>query len=122
MNFEHGSLKPENFKEDWEGQFNILPWMAYISAIPHVIYLITTLKENGLPNVALQGWSSFSGEGDNFFVIISGLLKRSHTLKNIIRDEEFCINFLPPQYLDNFRKTIHENSEETNEIAVRFHV
>lgn len=71
MNFEHGILKPNNFKEDWEGQFNVLPWMAYITSIPHVIYIITTLKEDGTPNAGLQGWSSFTGEGNNYYAIIS---------------------------------------------------
>ncbi|MBN1409475.1 MAG: flavin reductase [Spirochaetales bacterium] len=117
MNYEHGSIKPENFKEDWDGQFKILPWMAYVSAIPHVIYLITTLKADGTPNAGLQGWSSFSGEGDNFFALISGILKRSHTYGNIVRDGEFCINFLPPGYLENFKKSISENSGEINEIV-----
>ncbi len=117
MSFEHGSAKPENFKVDWEGQFSVLPWMAYISAIPHVIFMITTLKEDGTPNAALQGWSSFSGEGDNYFALISGVLKHSHTYTNIIRDEEFCINFLSPRYLENYKRSISENSEEIDEIV-----
>lgn len=116
MNYEHGSSKPENFREDWDGQFEFLPWMAYISSIPHVIYVITTLKADGTPNAGLQGWSSFSGEGNNFFALISGMLKHSHTFGNILRDKEFCINFLSPKYLENMKKTISENSLEVNEI------
>lgn len=116
MNFEHDQKKPDNFHEDWKGQFNIIPWMAYISAIPHVIYIVTTLKEDGTPNAALEGWSSFTGEGENFFVIMSGLIKTSHTYQNIKRDKEFCINFLSADYLDNFKKSISENSDDIDEI------
>lgn len=117
MIFEHGTSIPSNFKEDWDGQFNILPWMAYITSIPHVIFIVTTLKKDGTPNASLQGWSSFTGEGNNYFTIISQMLKSSHTYKNIIRDKEFCINFLPPKYLDKFRVSINENSDEINEIT-----
>lgn len=117
MDFEHGNIKPDNFKEDWDGQLNVFSWMAYISAIPHSIFLITTLKENGTPNASLQGWSSFSGEGNDYFALMSGVLKHSHTYKNILREKEFCINFLSPQYLDNYKKSISENSLEINEIT-----
>lgn len=117
MNFEHDIIKPENFMEDWEGQFDVLPWMAYITSIPHVIYVITTLKEDGIPNACLQGWSSFSGEGDNYFALISGVLKHGHTYKNILRDKEFCINFLSPKYLNNLKRTISDNSDKIDEIT-----
>ena len=116
MNFEHNQKKPESFHEDWEGQFDVLPWMAYVSAIPHAIYIVTTLKEDGIPNAALEGWSSFTGEGDNFFVIMSGIMKTSHTYRNIRRDKEFCVNFLSADYLDNFKKSISENSDDIDEI------
>ncbi|UCG00658.1 MAG: flavin reductase [Candidatus Heimdallarchaeota archaeon] len=116
MYFEYNEKKPDNFTEDWDGQYQIIPWMAYIASIPHVIYLVTTFKEDGTPNAALEGWSSFTGEGDNYFVIISGLLKSSHTYQNIKRDRIFCVNFLSSKYIDQIKKTISENEIETDEI------
>ncbi|MCD4670113.1 MAG: flavin reductase [Actinomycetia bacterium] len=116
MNFEHNEKLPEYFHEDWDGQFRVLPWMAYITAIPHAIFMVTTLKEDGTPNAALEGWSSFTGEGENFFIIMSGIIKNSHTYQNIKRDREFCVNFLSADYIDNFKKSISENKNDIDEI------
>ena len=55
--------------------------------------MVTTLKENGLANAAFQSWSSFTREGDGYYVIMSGIMKHTHTYANIKRDKEFCVNF-----------------------------
>jgi hypothetical protein len=34
MTFEHGNTRPDTVHEDWETQFDVLPWMAYLTAIP----------------------------------------------------------------------------------------
>jgi len=117
MNFEHDNNKPEYFKENWQGKWEVFSWLEFVCAIPHVQFMVTTLKENGLPNAAFQSWSSFTGEGSNFFVIMSGVMKHTHTYKNIIRDKEFCINFLNQNYLENCWKSIKEHKYENNEIT-----
>lgn len=117
MSFEHSNEKPEYFKEDWEGQDTIFSWMSYVTAIPHVIFMVTTLKENGQPNAGLQGWSLFSGEGDHYYVLMSTLMKHTHTYQNIIRTGEFCINFLSSKYADQCKKSIRLNDDSIDEIA-----
>ena len=116
MTFEHGYTRPDTIHEDWENQFKIFSWIAYLTAIPHVIFLVTTLKENGQPNAALHGWASFTGEGDNYYVIMP-VMKHTHTYRNIQRDGEFCINFLSAAYVDMCKETIRHNTIETDEIA-----
>lgn len=116
MVFEHSNTKPEILKEDWENQFKILPWLAYLTAIPHVIFLVSTIKENGVNNTALHGWASFTGEGDNYYVIMP-IMKNTHTYSNIKRGKEFCINFLSANYIDKCKQTIANNNLETDEIV-----
>jgi len=117
MNYEHNNTKPDYFKEDWEGKWKVFSWLEFVCAIPHVLYMVTTIKENGLPNAAFQSWSSFTGEGDSFFVIMSGLMKHTHTYKNIKRDQEFCVNFITEQYLKNCWRSVEEHDYNNDEIA-----
>lgn len=116
MSFEHDNDKPEYFKESWPGKWRVFSWLEFVCAIPHVLFMVTTLKENGLPNAAFQSWSSFTGEGNDYFVIMSGVMKHTHTYKNIKRDKEFCINFLSKAYLENCLRSIRKNGFDSNEI------
>lgn len=118
MKFEVGSKKPENFSESWEGQYDVFSHFEYISGIPSVMFMITTLKENGRPNACLHAWSTFSGDRDGFFAIMAGLMQHTHTYKNILRDKEFCINFLDSSYYDSCIKTIEHNNEEDDEFLI----
>lgn len=117
MNFEHNNLKPEYIREDWEGKWKVFSWLEFVCAIPHVLFMVTTIKENGLANAAFQSWSSFTGEGDNYYIIMSGVMKDTHTYQNIKRDKEFCINFLSSDYLEECRKTIKDNNIASDEIS-----
>ncbi len=116
MSFEHDNTKPECI-QGWEGQYTILPWLADVTAIPHVIFMVTTLKENGLPNASLQGWSCFTGEGDHYYVIMSSLGIGAHTYQNIKRTGEFCVNFLPAACIDQCKESIRLNQDDTDEIT-----
>ena len=51
---------PENFKETWPEQFKIFSWTEFVTAIPQAISVVTTYKENGLPN---YGWKIFEWTG-----------------------------------------------------------
>ena len=42
----------------------------------------------------------------------------SHTYENIVRDGEFCINFVSADYYSNCIATITENSNDNNEFEV----
>lgn len=117
MSFEHDNQRPELLTEDWEGQYSLFSWLAYVSAIPHLIFMVTTRKESGLPNACLQGWSCFTGEGDHYYVVMTGVMTYTHTYRNIMRTGEFCINFLPAKYIDQCKQSISVNGDDNDEIT-----
>ena len=116
MKIEIGEKRPDNFKEYWSGQYNIFSHFEYACGIPSILFAITTLKENGKPNVNFSAWSSFSGDGKGFYSVMPGMLHHTHTYKNIMRTKEFVINFINKEYFDNCIETINQNGDETNEI------
>lgn len=116
MDFEHSTATPELFQEDWPGQFTLFSWLAYVTAIPHVIFMVTTRKENGLPNACLQGWSCFSGEGEHYYVVMAEVMTHTHTYQNIQRTGQFCINFLSTNFADHCKQSIFVNDDASDEI------
>ncbi len=118
MKIEVGKERPENFKETWEGQYDIFSHLEYACGIPHTLFAVTTYKENGKPNVCFNSWSSFGGDGGGFFAVMPGFLQNSHSFKDIMRTGEFCINFLSAEYYDNLIDTITKNEYDEDEFAV----
>lgn len=49
MKIEIPNKIPDHFVENWPGKFEVFSPYEDILGIPHVVYLITTIKENGLP-------------------------------------------------------------------------
>ena len=117
MKIEIGNTKPDNFTDRWSGKFDIFSHFEMALGIPHHLFLITTVKENGKPNACFQSWSSFCGDSGGFFAI-TPLVQKTHTYHNILRTKEFCINFLSAQYYDACYETVFNNSDDTDEIAV----
>lgn len=117
MKLEVVAQKPDCFPEDWPGQYEIFHWFEHVCGIPHLLFMLSTYKENGQPNACLHSWSSFSGDGSGFYAVMPGLLQRSHTYQNILRTKEFCINFLNPDYFEMCEKTISNNDAEIDEFA-----
>ncbi|GAK50758.1 conserved protein/domain typically associated with flavoprotein oxygenases, DIM6/NTAB family [Candidatus Moduliflexus flocculans] len=117
MKIEIGRNKPENFYDRWPGEFEIFSHFEMALGIPHALFLITTLKENGQPNACFQSWSSFYGDHGGYYVL-TPLVQRTHTYQNILRTREFCVNFLSARYFDACYQTVFHNEEETDEIAV----
>lgn len=118
MRLEIENSKPDCFQEAWPGQYDIFHHYEFTSGVPSVIFLITTLKENGKPNACLHAWSTFSGDRGGFYAVLTGLMQNTHTYNNILRDREFCINFLDSSYYDNCIETINQNSDEDDELAI----
>jgi len=116
MKIEIGDTKPDNFMDRWPGEFRIFSHFEMALGIPHSLFLITTLKENGKPNACFQSWSSFSGDGGGFFAITQ-IVQTTHTYQNILRTKEFCINFINARYFDACYQTIINNLDDTDEIA-----
>lgn len=112
MKYEFENQKPQAW------QYEVFNWVEYLIGVPMPIFLITTYKENGLPNVCLHSWSSFSGDGGGHFCIMSGIpINCGHTIKNIIRDKEFCINFPNREIWDKCHKTIENNKYVLDDIT-----
>jgi len=118
MKYEFENKKPEAFTASWEEQYEVFNWAEFLIGVPMPIFLITTYKENGLPNACLHSWSCFSGDGEGHFCIMSGIpLKYGHTIDNIVRDKEFCINFPNKEIWESCYKTIENNIYEIDEIT-----
>jgi flavin reductase (DIM6/NTAB) family NADH-FMN oxidoreductase RutF len=112
---EIGSSLPKHFVEYWPGQYEVFSHFEYACGIPHVLFAVTTLKENGKPNINFHAWSCFQGDEGGFFVVMAGIYQHTHTYANIMREGEFCVNFLSVQYYDALVKTIQHNGMETDE-------
>jgi flavin reductase (DIM6/NTAB) family NADH-FMN oxidoreductase RutF len=117
MKIELKEERPENFKVEWSGQYDIFNYLEFVCSIPSPVFLVTTLKESGLPNAAMQAWCSFGGDSGGYFAVMQGVMQRTHTYANILRDNEFCINFLAADYYDKLRETVRLNEDGTDEIA-----
>ncbi|MCE5189290.1 MAG: flavin reductase family protein [Eubacteriales bacterium] len=118
MKFEIGENLPEYFQPDWPEQYDIFSHFEFACGIPQAIFAVTTLKQNGQPNVCLQSWSSFFGGSEGYFVVLGGLMKHTHTYSNILREKQFCVNFLPLSYYDDLKRSIEKNHTDADEIAV----
>lgn len=116
MKTEIGDFKPENFVDRWPGEFNIFSHFEMALGIPHTLFLITTVKENGKSNACFQSWSSFYGDCGGYYVM-TPLVQQTHTYHNILRTKAFCINFLSANYFDACYQTVWNNDDETDEIA-----
>jgi flavin reductase (DIM6/NTAB) family NADH-FMN oxidoreductase RutF len=117
MKIEIGSTKPENFIDRWPGEFNIFSHFEIALGIPHALFLITTIKDNGMPNACFQSWSSFYGDAGGYYVL-TPLVQQAHTYHNILRRREFCVNFVSARYFDACYQTVFNNDYETDEIAI----
>ena len=87
-----------------------------VTAIPQAMSVITTRKEGRIPNACLQAWTTYTGDADGYYVILS-ILNRHHTYKNILRDKDFVVNFPNIDAFPKCYKTIKNNTDETDEIA-----
>ena len=103
--------------ENWPGQFNTFSHMAFACSIPQSLFLISTLKENGQPNLCFHSCSCFGGDEGGYFAVMQNVSHSSHTYENIVRENEFCINFVSADYYSNCIATITHNSANDDEFA-----
>lgn len=116
MKIEIGAQRPAHYKEYWPGMYDLFSHYEYISNVPHPLFLITTLKENGKVNACFHSWSAFSGDAGGFYAVMPGLMKHTHTYKNILCGKEFCVNFLSSEYYEACQKTIKHNGDDLDEL------
>jgi flavin reductase (DIM6/NTAB) family NADH-FMN oxidoreductase RutF len=115
MKHEYGTRKPDCLVEDWPGKYTAFSWLEYVVTLPNPIILITTLKENGLPNANLHSWQLFLGEKDRYYCLIA-ILNHHHTYTNIMRDKEWCVNVPSFDALPSCSRTISNNGMDDDEI------
>ena len=113
---ETGGARPETFPEQWPGQCEVFSHLEYACGIPSILYAVTTYKENGLGNVCCGAWASFPGDGGGFYALVP-LPASTHTLTNIRRTGEFCVNFLPVRHFDALMRTVRQNGMEDDEFT-----
>ncbi len=113
MKHEVGAELPARFKETWPGQFSVFSHFEFVAGVPQALCLITTRKENGKANACFHAWQCFTGSN----AIVAGLNESSHTYQNILREKEFCINFLSAAHYDACLKTIAVNGGENDELS-----
>ena len=110
------STIPPGLKETWPGQFNIFSWIETVAAIPQAISVVTTRKENGLSNACPEAWATYTGDEGGYYVIFS-LMNTTHTYANILRENEFVVNFPTANEFRKCMYTITNNADETDEIT-----
>lgn len=115
MKIEVGNQVPEEFKESWPGQYTVFSHYEFACGIPQILFAISTVKENGKPNLCFHSWSCFQGDEGGYFAILAGILQSSHTYQNIKRKGEFCVNFLSQKQFDQMMETIKNNEAELDE-------
>ena len=108
--------QPVCCKETWPRQFQIFSWIEFVAAIPQAISVITTWKENRIPNACLQAWTMYTGDAGGYYVVFS-IMNTTHTYKNILRSNDFVVNFPETEEFPKCSRTIKNNSEEIDEIA-----
>ncbi len=110
-----GPEKPDVVSEVWPGQFTFESWLETLFALPRVISVITTRKENGASNACPDGGELLGGGTDYSSLIAVGL--DGHTYTNIMREKEWCINLISSSMESKWRKTIACNGPENDELS-----
>ena len=118
MKLEVGKERPKNFVPLYPEEFELFSHLETVSAIPQVLFAVTTWKKNGKPNICFHSWSCFHGDKTAFFVVMGCLYQRTHTYANISRNKCFGINFLTIDYYDRLVDTIKHNDYEADEFQV----
>ncbi|MDR0294123.1 MAG: flavin reductase [Oscillospiraceae bacterium] len=116
MKIEIGQSRPANFREMYPGELSFSSHFECGAVVPNVLSLITTLKENGKYNACFYAGTTFAGNEGKYYVILPGM-GQSHTYANILRDREFCVNFISSKYYKACGKTIEHNDDGDDEIS-----
>lgn len=107
---------PADVKQGWEGQFEIFSWYNFVLNVPTNVFLVTTLKENGLSNVQLNAWGMLIGSGTEPKFILQ-VMNSADTLRLIERNREFVINLPSRDLRDRLLKAAEHFDAETDEIS-----
>jgi flavin reductase (DIM6/NTAB) family NADH-FMN oxidoreductase RutF len=123
------SDKIKHKEKEMKNEYSIIPnsmknidfygfsWIDFVTSIPSPLFLVTTYKSNGKPNACLQSWSTFCGNGDNFFCIMASVNKNGHMYKSVKETGEMVLNFPSTEIYPKCIETIKNNGFDTDEIT-----
>lgn len=95
-----------------------LSWYDLVTAIPSLVFVVTSWKSNGKENACLHSWSSFMGSGlDNFICVLGKVNKGGHMYQSLKETGGCVLNFPSNDIYDRCVKTIGNNQFETDEIT-----
>jgi flavin reductase (DIM6/NTAB) family NADH-FMN oxidoreductase RutF len=108
---------PEMFKENWLGEFSHFAWQDFLTAIPSVLFLITSYKKNGKENASMQAWSTFVGDAGEFICILGSVSKEGHLYQSLKETGCCVLNFPDRSIYEKCEGTIKNNQYEDEEIT-----
>lgn len=91
-------------------------WLEHVLAVPSPLVVVTSYKDNGLPNATMQSWCTFVGE-DGFYCLFSSVNKYMHMYSTINKTKQLVINFPSKDVFMKCMKTIKNNAYDTDEIT-----
>lgn len=107
---------PLDVQEGWKGQFKVFSWYNFVLNIPTAVFIVTTRKENGLPNAQLNAWGMLVGSGTEPKFLLQ-VMNKSDTLRLIQAYQEFVVNFPRIDLAPRFSRTTTHYPEHVDEIT-----
>ncbi len=117
MKIEVGEHTPGHAPAIRPGPYDSFSRLEFICGIPHALFLVTTRREDGTPDADFHSWSSFSGDSGGFYAVMSGIGAQSRMHRNILREQEFCVNFIRPENCDACLRAIGGSGADVGGIA-----
>jgi flavin reductase (DIM6/NTAB) family NADH-FMN oxidoreductase RutF len=105
MKIELPTVPPAHFKEQWDGQFSMFSYYVFTIGVPAPVFIVTALKENGLPNAALSAWGMIAGSGAEPKFILQAH-NYTDTRRLLVPGAEFVINYPSMSILKAAMKTV----------------
>lgn len=93
-------------------------WMEFVTSIPSPMFLVTSYKSNGKPNACMESWSTFCGDTDGFYAIITNVYKAGHMYQSLHETGECVLNFPSIDIYDNCMATIRNNGFDDDELSL----
>lgn len=107
---------PAGVSGSWPGAFDVFPWLYYVFNIPGPVFMVTTVKENGLPNVQLNRWGLVLGSGREGKFLLE-VMRTSDTCRLVRESGEFVINFPSLSLRERFMKTTTHYPLDVDEVS-----
>jgi flavin reductase (DIM6/NTAB) family NADH-FMN oxidoreductase RutF len=115
MKIELPVVPPAHIQEQWEGQFSVFSYYAFVIDVPSPVFIVTTLKENGLANAALSAWGMMAGSGKEPKFLLQ-VHNYTESRRLIEQNGEFVINFPSIGLYRQMRNTVNRYDGQTDEI------